>query len=530
MYRSLYLYDDDVLEYISKNGTISQYDGLVYPDKIVLDYDGDNALENTANAIKKLTEIGVGTGYQTYFSGRGYHIEIDSRLFNFEPNINLPSIVKSVMLELFPSADNIFDKTRIYRAVNSINPKSGLYKIPLYKNEVLEWEHSMVTALARTARLDFNYSHETPRPIQGLKSGDKNKDNEPRKEIASQQIVNKYMCIQEILGSEPKEGERHNTLLRLASHFRRQGYDKNVTFNVLHGWVGRSYNANEIDKIIEDIYKWEHFYSCKDPILLKHCNHKCIFYTDVEVLDIADMQIEFEESLSETGTKLDLSTVFPSIVSPFIINGGSLVTILGSTGMGKSAFIQNITTFIKEKVIYFSLEMPGSQMYRRYLQIIANKDKEYVNNNYKELHNRYREDLSHILISTKAVFANEINKIIESHRPKIIVLDHILLMKSQYKDEYTKIGEITQTLKQIALNYGIIVFAISQVSREQSKGDSLNVYSGKGNGSIENDSDIVIPFQRASRTATKARIYASKDREGQYLDSVLDYNTTLRII
>lgn len=153
LYRSLYIYDDSILEHIKKTKSIGGFKGTVYPDKILLDFDGDNAINFAREAIIELDNKGVLDGYQIYFSGRGFHVELDNELFNFEYSPSLPETIRKTLSALFPNADPVWDKTRIYRCVNTINKKSNLYKIPLSVSELQTLTYEEITKLAKKPRL-----------------------------------------------------------------------------------------------------------------------------------------------------------------------------------------------------------------------------------------------------------------------------------------------------------------------------------------------------------------------------------------
>jgi hypothetical protein len=164
LYRSLYLYDESIKGYINDNGSIANYPGTVYPDKIVLDFDGDKGRDMAIASIIQLEEMGVTNGFNIYFSGRGFHVELDSKLFNFEPTPVLNKVVQNTMNTLFPDADNIFDKARIYRCVNTINNKSGLYKIPLKLSELQTFTMEEIHEMAKEPRWEFDYDEDVVEP------------------------------------------------------------------------------------------------------------------------------------------------------------------------------------------------------------------------------------------------------------------------------------------------------------------------------------------------------------------------------
>ena len=92
LYRSVYLYDDSAIEYVKEKGTLKNFFGIRYIDKIPIDVDKkDNSDEKTLDILRGIIyelesgEIDEGA-YQCYFSGSGYHIILSGDLFNFRPS------------------------------------------------------------------------------------------------------------------------------------------------------------------------------------------------------------------------------------------------------------------------------------------------------------------------------------------------------------------------------------------------------------------------------------------------------------
>ena len=91
IYRSVYLYDDEGLEYVKLNGTLKDYFGPRSIDKIPIDIDkGQNTDEWTLDVLRGVLfnlreEYEVSNdALQLYFSGTGYHIMLTNELFDFK--------------------------------------------------------------------------------------------------------------------------------------------------------------------------------------------------------------------------------------------------------------------------------------------------------------------------------------------------------------------------------------------------------------------------------------------------------------
>ena len=162
LYRSVYLYDESAVEYVKEKGSLKNFFGVRYIDKIPIDIDKqDRSDERTLDILRgiilELEEADISSrSFQSYFSGSGCHLILSGDLFNFKSGNDLPFIVKQTMKKLMPNIDSsIYMRTGIYRLQHTINQKTDLFKIPLTKEEVLNKEPKEIFELAKHSRLDF---------------------------------------------------------------------------------------------------------------------------------------------------------------------------------------------------------------------------------------------------------------------------------------------------------------------------------------------------------------------------------------
>ena len=132
LYRSVYLYDESAAEYVAEKGSLKNFFGVRYIDKIPIDVDKkDNSNEKTLDILRgivyELEESDIGCGsFQCYFSGSGYHIMLAGELFNFKPSSDLPYVVKQTMRKVNPDIDlSIYMRTGIYRLQHSLNQRQA---------------------------------------------------------------------------------------------------------------------------------------------------------------------------------------------------------------------------------------------------------------------------------------------------------------------------------------------------------------------------------------------------------------------
>ena len=551
LYRSVYLYDENAVEYVNKNGSLKNFFGIRYIDKIPIDIDKqDRTNEKTLDILRatilELEEADIGCGsFQSYFSGSGYHLILSGNLFNFKPGNDLPYIVKQTIKKLLPNVDaSIYMRTGIYRIQHTINQKTDLYKIPLTRDEVMNKEPEEILELAKGPRLDFKYH---------LLTGDGELESKVITEVPDIRVFNKISepnkiipCVQSMLNNGAKEGTRHVTAMRIISHFKRHGIPSHYCkVSMLH-WNNKSMPENSIIEMVENVYNRNYKYGCHDNIMMEHCKTQCIHFNRkdylVDVKSSDEMQGELEERLTTdfSGKTIDLGKAL-GVNKESIIYPGELVTIFGPTGSNKTTFAQNLALgvdFVNHTInknwqiptLFLSLELSSWYMHRRHLQIISNKSKQQVNLNYKDLYSAHKESLEHIMIQTISPTLDKIYEKVRELQPALVIVDYIDLVDTpvSYRGEYEKIKYISHGLSNMAVNNDLIVIQISQVSREYSRNEVLDLYAGKGSGAIENASRKVIGLNGQSDSRIR-RVELFENTDGELFDTEVEWTPSFRL-
>ena len=551
LYRSVYLYDESALDYVKEKGSLKNFFGVRYIDKIPIDIDKkDNSNEKTLDILRgivyELEESDIGCGsFQCYFSGSGYHIMLAGELFSFKPSSDLPYIVKQTMRKVNSEIDlSIYMRTGIYRLQHSLNQKTGLNKIPLSNEEVMNLEPKDIFELAKDRRLDFNY-------IKLEAEGDLKhlvvEDVPDVKVLANVSEPTKMTpCVQSMLNKGPASGNRHLTALRIASHYKRHGIPSHYAKVSLLHWNNKSLEENHINELVENVYNRNYQYGCQDSIMVKHCKTQCIFFKrkdyliDVKTSD--EMQTELHDRLTTdfSGKTIDLGAMLGLDVES-IIYPGELVTIFGPTGSNKTTFAQNLVLgvdFDNNKInvdwqiptLFLSLELSSWYIHRRHLQIVSGMEKMEVNENYQELYEHHKDELEHVMIQTVSPTLTSISEKVRELQPAVVVIDYIDLVDTpgSYRGEYEKIKYISHGLSNMAVNNDMIVIQISQVSREYSRNEVLDLYAGKGSGAIENASRKVIGLNGQSNSSVR-NVKLLKNTDGELFETKLEWTPSFRL-
>ena len=551
LFRSIYLYDEEAVKYARNHGGLKNYFGKRAIDNIILDVDKSNNTDEftrnkAINIVNELFAAGLDEySVQCFFSGSGYHICIPNGAFEFVPSNNIQYQVKDTILKLFPKVDiSIFMRTGIYRVAHTINKKTDLYKVPITIEELTN-EEINIHDLAKEPRFDYPYSERvTNGELSNTVVTSSVKVNEMRKVTEPTDIV---PCVQKMLNIGPQEGNRNQTLMRIASHCARHGIPSQYAKAMILHWNSNSLNENEVIEKIEYTYNRGYKYGCNDTIMADHCQTRCIYFKKkdylVDVKNSEDLQkdLEFRLETDFSGKTIDVAGMLGLPNIDCEIYPGELVTVFGPTGSGKTTFAQNLVLgvdfdndcIIQESQIpclYLSLELSAWYMHRRNIQIVSGLSKEQVNDRYKTLFRTYKERLSHLVIQTVAPNLDQIQTKIRELQPAVVVVDYIDLIStnSKYMGEYEQVRQVSHYLSNLAVNMDIIIIQISQVSRQYSRNEALDLYAGKGSGAIENASRKVIGLNGQAKE-TKKSVHMYKNTDGELFDAELEWQPSFRL-
>ena len=195
------------------------------------------------------------------------------------------------------------------------------------------------------------------------------------------------------------------------------------------------------------------------------------------------------------------------------LHANELIIIAARPAMGKTAFALNLATNIavqsKQTVALFNMEMGAEQLAMRMLSSIGQIDAYKLKNGRLE-HNdwkRVNEAISR-LADTKLFIDDTPGMTISEIRAKcrrlassegglgIVIIDYLQLISGSAKyagNRQQEVSEISRSLKTLAMELGIPVVALAQLSRTvEGREDKRPLLSDlRESGSIEQDADIV---------------------------------------
>ena len=232
-----------------------------------------------------------------------------------------------------------------------------------------------------------------------------------------------------------------------------------------------------------------------------------------------------------------VSTGFPLLDQSIRgIKPGEVVYITSPTNVGKTALAMNIirnNLNDSSLIPFFSLENNEFQMYERMLQMelsvppweieerFAKNDREFIQRS-----ENVAKKWDCVINIIERVDINDISKTIKTieklknKRTKFVMIDYLQLIKVMGMNEYARMSEAAQVIKELSLKLNLPFIILSQVSRNEArKEDGLDLYSAKGSGEIENSAQILFALEKAKIEKLPASIanYA-KDFERKKID------------
>lgn len=213
---------------------------------------------------------------QFYFSGsKGFHLIIPAENLGIcaMPNLNATyKLLAKKYQEIAPSIDTqIYDDRRIFRCPNSINSKTGLFKIQLSYSELKQIDFKTLCHKATQAQplvyatpIDEAHAAENFRKL--LRITDRyNFETDKKHHRAMKHKTKKYLnqqclapCMLNILEEQHHEGHRNNILVVLASSFFQLGCTYEEVLDYLMDWTSTHFapnlEINEVERTIQSAF------------------------------------------------------------------------------------------------------------------------------------------------------------------------------------------------------------------------------------------------------------------------------------
>lgn len=547
MYVSYYLFDTTFKDHVLKTNSVKNYEGLAYPNRIIIDLDkgeidGQNMQSYLIHSCNELFDFGIDSSHvNVWFSGSGYHIEL-LNVFGFQPNKNVHEKVKSTLTEHFSFGDNIYDKTRIIRSPWSLNKKTNLHKVWLPLEDIFNLSYNDVCNIAKSRKSYKEYEKTKPNFYATFNSHDTivepylqtsiiaNKTNVSLKPMRTSDANSVVTCVQHIFNEGPIQGSRNKNMMRMVSSWKRAGIPFIVSLNGINKWAQDTMETNEIERTVTNVYDNQYIYGCDDTILMEYCDPKCIHFKRKDyVLDIRDsntLEDTFKEYIEKDFTKrsINIADVFHG-AQDYVFKPGELVIFSGDTGMGKTAFVQNLVAQAKKDTLFLSLEMNEILIWRRFVQIVKGQTNDWVINQYKSDPDfSVKEELDHLKIMVIAPEIEAVKKVVAQYEPNILVVDTTDEMQvDRFDGDIQKQNIVIDTLKQIAQRNNTLIFAIHHLNKASAAQGMVGLHSLKGSSNVVQKADKVVVI-KGNRNDQYRTVVTEKSRDDGRLELLTQFH------
>lgn len=275
---------------------------------LYLDLDIDNIEEDYNKLIRDLkilvhklvTEFHVEQNdIQIYFSGsKGFHLIISENIFGFEPGRTLNKDLKKVAVYLKAYTltkcidTKIYDYKRLFRINNTINSKTGLYKVRISYDDLIDMSYNDLIEYASKPKdiepNEYLYNDKASESfanlIEKLNKRDREKINI---QVAKEYIRKKELlpCVKYILQNGSPNGQRNNSTIALANSLFQVGYNQDEVIEIITTWNETKNEEplpdREIRATIKSAYnnsKQNIYYGCSSFRELDVCVKGCPIY------------------------------------------------------------------------------------------------------------------------------------------------------------------------------------------------------------------------------------------------------------
>ena len=250
---------------------------------------------------------------------------------------------------------------------------------------------------------------------------------------------------------------------------------------------------------------------------------------NLPIYSMADLEPRYREMVRarELGS-LDLSQWLPSFNKIRKLMPGELVLVIGDTGTGKTALLQNIAYAANPlPTLMFEMELPEELMFERFCGIGLNMPGAGVESCYRDQDEMQGRELfdkrfPHIFICPQSRMSLEtMEKLIGraelrmGAKPKLVLVDYVQLLAGTGK-RYERTSDAAEGLKVLAKTTKSIVVVASQVARKDyGNGAEISMHDGKDSGSLENSAGLVIGAWRDDEDAGLLHLKVLKNTKGQ---------------
>lgn len=227
------------------------------------------------------------------------------------------------------------------------------------------------------------------------------------------------------------------------------------------------------------------------------------------------------------------------------LEGGDVIIIGARPAVGKSAFVTQITSNLAangKRVGFYNLEMQEKQVYERFVVSQSRigltrlrRAKQFLGNERERFDkaNEVLQKQENVVINTGSKSTSEIRSESRHMGYDVIIIDYLQLLKADksYRgNRYAEVGEISRSIKALAMELNIPIIALSQLNRvsEMKETKEPTMAELREAGDIEQDASVIILLWNLSQEdRSKKGCKIEKQRQGANGKEVLNFNGEL---
>ncbi len=507
-YRSMFRFTEDIKTYtqkhlINEKPSVSGYQGICYTDYLWFDIDCIDAnnkpdlpkafddITYLINRLRDVYEVDPSI-LRVYFTGsKGFCIGIPSDIFSLEPSEHLPDICRQLAKEIAGDIgidESIYETVRLWRLSNSINAKSGLYKIEIEPgadilmgsiDDILEMAKSKRADKIEHPELDENYIGMLAYLVKDVET------KHPEEQRGSKSSGDRWI-VDALDGIS--EGDRNNTLFNLAGVFLGK-HPQDIAWKVL--------------SIVND--------RCNPP--LDERELQTLFQSSLKKkANSGEAEPDKEQGSSRTLTDMRQN---PPQKKPCLIGGGVLpaygYTMLGGqTKEGKSTLVMQLclsilsgTPFLNQftieakdtQILYINLELDDSIIFNMVESQIEHFDVDFSD----KLDNFHLWTLKGFSLN-EAKDRDMLRAEILAKHINLVVIDPVSLAMGFDQNKYEVVKAFVKKLETISADVGGVAWLLIHHFSKPQDAQKETIHKLIGSSAWGNFAESVMGIERYSQT------------------------------
>lgn len=264
---------------------------------------------------------------------------------------------------------------------------------------------------------------------------------------------------------------------------------------------------------------------------------------DIESKTLSDITKENKDKYFKEREIKPLMLGFPALDDLLGgLEGGDMIVVGARPGVGKSAFVTQITSNLAKqgkRIGFYNLEMQSKQIYERFVVsesgIGLTRLRRAIRflGDEKERFDKANETLEKseniVITSSGGKTVGQIKAESKHMDYDIIIIDYLQLLTpdTTYRGNRTaEVGEISKAIKNLAMEFNIPIIALSQLNRvsEAKETKEPTMAELREAGNIEQDASIIILMWNLDEERIKKGCKVEKSRQGELGKVVMRFN------